>query len=656
VNIKGVANNLVAMKRVVLLLLIFTIFISVVPPVQAAGTSDSTSGIQIFPADYVWNVPIDKLPKDSRSDIYINSLRGDILRAEFGSGGFPINVVDNSAETYNFKTFAYDSVSDHGLYPIPDDPLLEGNYAPETCQGDCHMFVINRDTNYLYELFKVKKYSDGTWTARSGAIYDLSSNALRPNMWGSADAAGTPMVAGLIKYEEVATGEINHAIRVAFPYTNNSKVWPAIAYTSQYTNGVYPPMGQRFRLKASFDTSEYPTQTRVILNALKKYGMIVADNGGAGCNMAIAGTPDSRWSNYALTALNDVVATDFEAVDSSSLMISSTSGQARISSNSIQSLTNSPSITVTSPNGGESWDRSISQTLTWSYTGNPGSTVKIVLLKGAATIGTIADNVPIGSSGKGSYVWPGWTGRVPGSDYKVSVQSTSQPTIKDISNNFFTVTAGSTTPSSITVTSPNGGESWDRSISQTLTWSYTGNPGSTVKIVLLKGGSEIGTIASSVPIGTSGKGSYVWPGWTGRVPGSDYKVSVQSTSQPTIKDISNNFFTVTAGTTISSTTTPSITVTSANGGEVWYKNTNHAVTWSYTGNPGSAVKIVLLKGGTAVRTIAESVPIGSGGKGSYSWSVLPTLTSGKDYKFSVQSTSQTTIKDISNANFIICWL
>ena len=173
-----------------------------------------------------------------------------------------------------------------------------------------------------------------------------------------------------------------------------------------------------------------------------------------------------------------------------------------------------------------------------------------MLLKGTTTIGTIADNVPIGTSGKGSYVWPGWTGKVPGSDYKVSVQSISQPTIKDISNNFFTVTAGTTTPS-ITVTSPNGGESWDRSVSQTLTWSYTGNPGSTVKIVLLKGTTTIGTIADNVPIGTSGKGSYVWPSWTGKVPGSDYKVSVQSISQPTISDISNNFFTVTAGTTYS---------------------------------------------------------------------------------------------------------
>jgi hypothetical protein len=186
------------MKRFVLLLLIFTVFIVAVPPVLGAGTSDSTSGIQIFPADYIWNVPIDTLPKETRSDIYINSLHGDFLRAEFGSGGFPINVVDNSATTYNFKTFFYDSVSDHDLYPIPDDPLLEGNFAPEKCKGDCHMFVINRDTNYLYELFKVKKYPDGTWTASSGAIYDLSSNALRPNMWGSADAAGTPMVAGLI--------------------------------------------------------------------------------------------------------------------------------------------------------------------------------------------------------------------------------------------------------------------------------------------------------------------------------------------------------------------------------------------------------------------------------------------------------------------------
>jgi hypothetical protein len=170
-------------------------------------------------------------------------------------------------------------------------------------------------------------------------------------MWGSADAAGTPMVAGLIKYEEVESGEINHAIRVAFPYTNDSKVWPAIAHSSPYKNGSFSPMGQRFRLKASFDTSGYPEQTRIILNALKKYGMIVADNGGKGSNMAIAGTPDPRWSNIALYALRDVVATDFEAVDSSSLMISPTSGQARITSLDTSTPSSTPAHSPQSGSG-----------------------------------------------------------------------------------------------------------------------------------------------------------------------------------------------------------------------------------------------------------------------------------------------------------------
>ena len=143
--------------------------------------------------------------------------------------------------------------------------------------------------------------------------------------------------------------------------------------------------------------------------------------------------------------------------------------------------------------------------------------MKIVLLKGGVEVGTIANSVPTGSGGKGSYSWGSYSGRVPGNDYKVSIQSISQPTIKDVSDNYFTVTTGTTSPASITVTSPNGGESWDRSISHTITWSYTGSPGSNVKIVLLKGGVEVGTIANSVPIGSGGKGSYSWGSYSGRV-------------------------------------------------------------------------------------------------------------------------------------------
>jgi hypothetical protein len=215
--------------------------------------------------------------------------------------------------------------------------------------------------------------------------------------------------------------------------------------------------------------------------------------------------------------------------------------------------------------------------------------------------------------------------------------------------------SGITTPS-ITVTEPSGGETWIRGTSKTITWSYTGNPGPTVEIDLLKGGIKVGIIANSAPIGSSGQGSYTWPITSAATAttGSDYQVSVQSTSQPAIKDTSNGYFSIIFGTT-SSGTTPSITVTSPNSGEVWYKYTTRTVTWSHTGSPGSTVEIDLYKGGTKVYTIADSVPIGSSGKGSYSWFVSTSLVSDSDYKVSVQSTSQPTIKDSSNANFIICW-
>ena len=218
--------------------------------------------------------------------------------------------------------------------------------------------------------------------------------------------------------------------------------------------------------------------------------------------------------------------------------------------------------------------------------------------------------------------------------------------------------SGSTSPS-VTVTSPNGGETLTRGTSKTITWSYTGSPGSTVEIDLYKGGAKVSTIADAVPIGSSGKGSYTWPISSGMTTGSDYKVSVQSTSQTAIKDTSNSYFAISSTATSSGSTplgsTSSITVTSPNGGDTWYKYTTRTVTWSYTGSPGSSVKIDLLKGGTKVSTIAASVPVGSSGKGSYSWFVSTNLVSAGDYRISVQSTSQAAIKDTSNANFVISW-
>jgi len=213
------------------------------------------------------------------------------------------------------------------------------------------------------------------------------------------------------------------------------------------------------------------------------------------------------------------------------------------------SQTPASSITVTSPNGGETWQRGTTHTVTWSYTGSPGSTVKIVLLKSGTDAGTISASTSIGSGGTGSYSWPmsAAAGMTTGSDFKVSVQSISLPTVNDTSDNYFTITAATTqAPAAITVTSPNGGETWQRGTTQTISWSYTGSPGSTVKIVLLKSGTEVGTISASTSIGSGGTGSYSWPmsAAAGMTTGSDFKVSVQSISLPTVNDTSNNYFTI----------------------------------------------------------------------------------------------------------------
>jgi hypothetical protein len=306
------------------------------------------------------------------------------------------------------------------------------------------------------------------------------------------------------------------------------------------------------------------------------------------------------------------------------------------------------SITVTSPNGGETWQRGTSHTVTWDYSGSPGSAVKIMLMKGGIEVGTISASTSVGSGGHGSYTWPISSTGSTGSDYKVLVQSTSQPSIKDTSNNNFIITTG-TTASSITVASPNGGETWQRGKTYPITWSYAGSPGSSVSIVLLKGGAQVLTIAPNTPIGSGGSGSYSWKIPSDKPIGKDYQVRIQSTSKPTIKDTSNTYFSIVADTAPAG----SIAVTSPNGGETWQRGTSHTVTWDYSGSPGSRVKIILLKGGIEVGTISASTSVGSGGHGSYTWPIYWSGSTGSNYQVRIQSLSQPDIKDTSNKNFII---
>jgi len=289
-------------------------------------------GVTVFPPDHIWNVPVDQLPMYPHSAAWVRTIGTTAsLHPDFGAGlwegrpmGIPYNIVDSTVPK-QAVTFDYADESDPGPYPIPAHPLIEGGAGSD---GDRHLLIIQRDEKKLYELYAAEQRPDGSWHASSGAVFDLTGYSLRPAGWTSADAAGLAILPGLVRYDEVASGEITHAIRFTVPRTQKAYVWPARHYASSITDTAYPPMGQRFRLKSSFDTSGYPSQARVVLEALKKYGMIVSDNGGS---WFITGQPDDRWDNDALNTLKQVKGSDFEAVDSSSLMITPDSGQARIS-------------------------------------------------------------------------------------------------------------------------------------------------------------------------------------------------------------------------------------------------------------------------------------------------------------------------------------
>lgn len=290
------------------------------------------SSCPILPADNIWNTPVDTLPVDANSSAYITTIGATTgLHPDFGSGlwdggpiGIPYMEVPGTQPLVPV-VFGYDDESDLGPYPIPPDAPIEGGPGSG---GDRHILLIDRDNCILYELFYAFPQPDGSWTAGSGAIFDLNSNALRPAGWTSADAAGLPIFPGLVRYDEVAAGEIKHAIRFTAPQTRRAYVWPARHSASSLTGTQYPPMGQRFRLKAGYDISGFSTEVQVILRALKKYGMILADNGSS---WFISGAPDERWNNDILRQLKQVTGSNFEAVNVSSLMVSPDSGQVKSS-------------------------------------------------------------------------------------------------------------------------------------------------------------------------------------------------------------------------------------------------------------------------------------------------------------------------------------
>ena len=300
----------------------------------------------MFPADNVWNVRIDSLPVDARSNNYIASIGASTdLHPDFGANwnrgpfGIPYTTVPGTQPLVGV-TFDYADESDPGPYPIPPDAPVDG-------VSDRHVLVVDHDHCKLYEMWNAQKQADGSWQAGSGAVFDLRSNALRPDTWTSADAAGLPILPGLVRYDEVAAGEIKHAIRFTVQRTRKAHLWPARHDASSSTDLNLPPMGQRFRLKASKDISSYPTQIQVIFTAFKRYGLILADNGS---NWSISGAPDASWNDDMLvTAFRSLKGSDFEAVDESSLMVNPNSGQAAVP-NSF-ALSAAPALRAIAPGG-----------------------------------------------------------------------------------------------------------------------------------------------------------------------------------------------------------------------------------------------------------------------------------------------------------------
>jgi len=283
---------------------------------MSLGQGASLNGFVPFQSTSLWNTDVSTAQVDANSANIINFIGSTVtLHPDFGAGtfhnqtlGIPYQVVAGTQAKVTVKLGAFFDESDPGPEPIPSNALIEGYPKPGT--GDRHVLVLEKDGCWLYELYNANLKS-GNWSADATAIWDMTINEQRPYTWTSADAAGLPVFPGLARYDEVAAGAIHHSLRFTVPTSQKAFVMPTTHWASTTTNPNAPPMGTRLRLKASFDISSYPADAQVILTALKRYGMILADNGSA---MFISGVPDNRWNNTNLNLMKNIAASNFEVV------------------------------------------------------------------------------------------------------------------------------------------------------------------------------------------------------------------------------------------------------------------------------------------------------------------------------------------------------
>ena len=288
-------------------------------PATLGSRLPGARGCPVFPKNNPWNQRVDRLPVHSNSDAIVRSIGVDeTMHADFGSGlyeggpiGIPFVTVGKGRQRVPVS-FEYASESNRGPYPIPANVPIEGG---RDAGGDRHVIVVDKSRCRLYELFAAYPQDGGArWSAGSGAVWSLRSNRLRPRGWTSADAAGLPILPGLARFDEVKRGRIDHALRFTASETRRAFVYPARHFASDLTDPSLPAMGQRMRLKRGFDISRFPRQTRIVLRALKRYGMILADNGSP---WFVSGAPNPGWNNDDLHSLGRVPGSAFEVVDTS---------------------------------------------------------------------------------------------------------------------------------------------------------------------------------------------------------------------------------------------------------------------------------------------------------------------------------------------------
>ncbi|MBZ5704334.1 MAG: hypothetical protein LAN63_03205 [Acidobacteriia bacterium] len=286
--------------------------------VMSAGQGASLNGFRPFTNANLWNHDISGAAVDANSDAIINFIGSGIgLHADFGSGqyqgsniGIPYVIVNGNQSTVSITFSAYGSESDPGPMPVPANAPIEGD--PNPGNGDRHVLVLDNSNCFLYELYSAYLNGDGTWNAGSAAMWDLLADEQRPWTWTSADAAGLPIFPGLARYDEVAAGKVQHALRFTLAQSQAAVTPPASHWASNSTSSLAAPMGMRLRLKANYDISGFSATNQILLTAMKRYGLIMADNGSS---MYISGAPDSRWDNNDLHNLGQVPASAFEVLE-----------------------------------------------------------------------------------------------------------------------------------------------------------------------------------------------------------------------------------------------------------------------------------------------------------------------------------------------------